>query len=411
VSTTRDLSRSTRAGFETESLDVTSERVETISRSSLGTYVNSPREYFFDRLLDTPAKEYFEEGTLFHDFAEFYVNHPELITDDTLEECAEVMCGEVEPFFRDTDREVRQTKYRIGLRTIVETLDPERIGGQSFLTADNGWGENVFAEYYDRPVDSPYAERWFENRELGLEGKIDLVQGPAHLLDHKSGAKTSRTSVVTDSALDPPSDTPNFQALLYLTHYRTERPGEELRFTFFHFLETLDEVVTGEADLEDCLTTIPYHPVTYEEYVARPSTFGALQEDAPKACRKTFSQVDYEVYEAPLSAQELPDTREKDEFLTSEFGQALIDRVEAAAGPHKYVRKGSEQALKYLLRVRNEHYFVGDLDAFEAFVEERLDELNDRRAGDERFPVAGPGGEPNYRYLNHRDCILRGETR
>jgi hypothetical protein len=87
-------------------------------------------------------------------------------------------------------------------------------------------------------VDSPYTERWFENRDLSLKGKVDLINGPAHLFDHKSGSKKSAKTVVANSALKTPSDTPNFQALLYLTHYRTEHPDEKLQFTFFHFLET-----------------------------------------------------------------------------------------------------------------------------------------------------------------------------
>ncbi|ELK49216.1 hypothetical protein D320_19316, partial [Haloferax sp. BAB-2207] len=38
-------------------------------------------------------------------------------------------------------------------------------------------------------------------------------------------------------------------------------------------------------------------------------------------------------------------------------------------------------------------------------------ELNNRRAGDERFPVQGLGGDPNYRYVDNRDCILEGGSR
>jgi hypothetical protein len=405
--------RPTQDGFEKEPLDVdiAPEKVEAISQSSLSTYVNSPRDYFYGRLVDTPDRDYFEEGTLFHDFAEFYVNRPDLITDEALDELAEVMADEVEPFFREVDREVRRTKYRIGLETIVEILDPEHIQSHSFLTADGGWGENFFAEYHDCSVDSPYTERWFENHDLSLKGKIDLINEPAHLFDHKSGSKKSANTVVTNSALETPSDTPNFQALLYLTHYRTEHPDEKLQFTFFHFLETLDDVVSGEADPEECLTTVTYHPVTYEEYIARPSTFGELQEEASGNCTKTFSQVEYEEYEAVLDTHEFPDTCDKDELIASEFGQALTDRMRAAVGTYKYVTKGCEQALKHLLAIRNENYFTGDLDSFEEYVDERLRELNSRRAGDERFPVGGLGDEPNYRYVNHRDCILRGETR
>jgi len=136
----------------------------------------------------------------------------------------------------------------------------------------------------------PHTERWFENTDLGLKGKVDLVYGPTHLLDYKSGTKKSATSIVKHSALDPPSDKPNFQALLYLTQHRTEYLGEELQFTFFHFLETLDDVVTGDGNLDDCLTTVTYHPVAFEEHIASRNVFTELQEDAASNCNKTFSR-------------------------------------------------------------------------------------------------------------------------
>ncbi|WP_135304888.1 PD-(D/E)XK nuclease family protein [Haloarcula amylovorans] len=403
--------QTTQDGFETEPLDVPTESVETISQSSLSTYVNSPRDYFYSRLVDGPDKDHFAEGNLFHDFAEFYVAHPDQITEDELDAVADVMLEEVAPFLRRVDRDVRRTEYRLGLQTIVEYLDKNPPQGEAFLTADGGWGENFFAQYYDRPVETPHTECWFENDEISLKGKIDLVHGPAQLLDYKSGSKQSAYSVVKDSSLDPPSDTPNFQALLYLAHYRTEQPDQKLQFTFFHFLETLDDLVTGEASLDDCLTTVSYYPCSYGEYIARPAVFTELQEDAANDCNKTFSKIDYETYQTMLEAEEFPATRDSDELIASPFGQALIERMQADVGDYKYVSKGCKQALRHLLRIRNQNYFTNDVGAFEEFVEDRLDELNARRAGDERFPVEGLGGEPNYRYVDHRDCILEGASR
>jgi len=404
-------SRTTQDGFEKEPLDVSHEGVTALSQSSLNTYINSPRDYFFSRLIDNPDKEHFREGDLFHDFAEFYVSHPDVITTETLDEVAAVILDEVDPFLRGVDREVRLTKYRIGLQTIVEFLDANSPHGDGLVTPNGGWGENFFAEYYDRPIDASHTERWFENTDLGLKGKIDLVHSPTRLLDYKSGSKKSAYSIVKHSALDPPSDKPNFQALLYLAHQRTEHPDEELRFTFFHFLETLDDVVTGDGSLEDCLTTVTYYPVTFEEYIASPAVFTELQEDAANDCNKTFSKSTYEIYRAVLDAYEFPDTRDSDELIESEFGEALTERLIADVGDYKYVKNGCKQALRHLLRIRNQNYFTGDVDAFEQFVQDRLSELNDRRAGDERFPVQGLGDDPNYRYVDNRDCILEGESR
>ena len=399
-------SRETASGFEKESLDVSPTEVDTVSQSSLSSYVNSPRDYFFGRLVDSPAKDYFREGNLFHDFAEFYVNHPDLIDEETIEELADAILDETTSFVRRVDRPTRRTKYRVGLETIVELLDERVPEGDDTLTPTSGWGRNFFADYFDRSVDSPFTERWFENHDLGIKGKIDLVHGSDHLLDYKSGSRKSASQVIANAALDPPSDTPNYQALLYLAHRRSERPDERLRFTFFHFLETLDDVVAGEAYLDDTLTTIEYLPTSFEAHAQSQTTFETLRDDGAKKCQKTLSKVEHVDYEAVFDAVELPDTSDSDELIESEFGRAMDVRLRECVGDYKYVTTGCEQLLRELMRIRSRTYFEEDLDAFETFVTKRTAELNRRRTGEERFPVDGPAGEPNYRRVDNRDLLL-----
>lgn len=433
-------------GFERESIavDVDAGPVETISQSRLNSFVNSPRDYLFGRLVDGPDKDYFVEGNLFHDFAEFYATHPHVVsgdggrsdpdvvagdggrsdTDDgtgdgpldpdVVDDLVEVMLEETRSFHREVSLETRRTRYRAGLTTIAAFLDEHRPDVDDdafdFLTPDSGWGTNFFAEYYDRPVDSPLTERWFEDDELGLKGKIDLVMGPNRLLDFKSGAKKRASEVTKRSALEPPGDPPNYQALCYLTYYRHLRPGERLQFTFFHFLECLDEVVAGDPDLDECLTTVEYRPIAYDEHVSTGEVFEGLCEDASNACNKTFSKVDHEAFLSVLDGHPIPETRNGTELAESPFGEALTEYMVDAVGDYKYVRKGCVQACRYLAGLRKRNYFADDVDAFERFVEERIEELNACRRGEGRFPLCGLGGEPNYRYVDHRDLLLEDEA-
>ncbi|WP_255170078.1 PD-(D/E)XK nuclease family protein [Natrononativus amylolyticus] len=402
--------RSMSDGFEKERVDTDSEPVTALSQSSLNSYANCPRDYFFSRLVDNPDKDYFAEGNLFHDFAEFVVNHPELVDEDIIEEAVEVMCTETQAFYRDVDLPTRRTKYRIGLETIVEYLEENVPMETDFLTPTSGWSQNFFAEYFDRPTDSPATERWFEDDDLGVKGKVDLVQSPSHLVDFKSGRKKSSTQITKHAAIEPPSDRPNFQALLYLTYYRRQHPDERLEFTFFHFLETLDEVITGGGDLDACLTTITYHPVAFDEFVQSEAVFDALCEEAPNDCNKTFSKTSYETYQAAFDVHEVPRTRDADEMATSPFGNAFTERLVADVGDYKYVRNGCMQAFRHLCDYRKSGFFVEDLDEFERFVDDQIEELNQYRRGDARFPVEGRAGEPAYRYVDHRDLILIEEN-
>ncbi|MDL0145134.1 PD-(D/E)XK nuclease family protein [Halobacterium salinarum] len=396
----------TEDGFEKESLAVTPTEVDTVSQSSLSTYVNSPRDHLFSRLVDSPDKDYFKEGNLFHDFAEFYVNHPDQIDPETIEELVDVMLDETASFVRRVDRPTRRTKYQVGLETIVQLLDDRVPEGDDLLTPNSGWGQNFFADHFDRAVDSPFTERWFENQDLGMKGKIDLVHGPNHLFDYKSGSRKRASQVIKNSTLNPPSDTPNFQALLYLSHRRSERSDERLQFTFFHFLETLDDVVTGKANLDDTLTTIEYHPMPFVDHARSRPMFEELRNDGANNCQKTLSKIEYDDYRVVFERAPLPVTRDSDELIDSEFGQVMQTRLRECVGEYKYVTLGCKQLLRQLARVRSRNYFEEDLDAFEGFVTERIAELNRRRAGEERFPVNGLAGEPNYRRVDNRDLLI-----
>jgi len=400
---------SAETGFQKEETDVEVETVEAISQSSLNSYVNSPRDYFFSRLVDGPDKDYFAEGNLFHDFAEFYVNHPEMIDADALADVVDVMVDEARPLFAGTDEPLRRRSYRIGLETIIEYLDEQGPESEDFLTPASGSGRNFFATYFDEPIDSPLTERWFENTALGIKGKIDLVKAPNHLLDFKSGRKKSRRSVVKQAAIDPPNDTPNFQAALYLCHYRTVRPDEPIEFTFFHFLETLDDVITGEADLEDTLTTVTYYPWTFDEHVGSRQAYDTLL-DGYKDCVATFEELGFEAYTEIMGRLSFPDTTEKDELRESDFAVAFTDAVERQTGDNVNAAKGCDQAIRALNSTQKKAFFREDLDAIERFVADRVEELNEYRRGDARFPVEGIGGEPNYRRVDHRDLILEGTT-
>ncbi len=396
------------AGFDRAETGVEPAALDTISNSSLTTYVNSPRDYFFDRLVDGPDKDYFREGNLFHDFAEFYVTHPDVIEDASIDEIVELMLEDAAPFFSQTDRPLRKRKYQIGLETITEYLDEQRPFEDDFVTPSSGWGTNFFAEYYGKPVDSPITERWFEDESLGMKGKIDLIADPDHLLDFKSGRKKTRRAVVKGAAIDPPDETPDFQAAMYLCYYRSERPEEPLQFTFFHFLETLDDVIAGSYDIEDTLTTVSYYPWTFDEYVGSREAYDELL-DGYNDCVATFEDLGFDAYQEIVAGRHFPETTERSELRDSEFAAEFTTAVDRRTSDDVDAEKGADQAIRRLNSLRKKTFFREDLDAFETFVHERIDELNEYRAGEDRFPIEGPSGEPNYRRVDHRDLLLEDE--
>jgi hypothetical protein len=400
----------TVSGFDRTPVDVEPDQVETISQSSLNSYLNSPRDYLFARLLDSPERASRREGTLFHEFAEVYATHPDRIDDDAIAETVDLMVEAAGAFFHDDEEPLRRRTYRIGLETIAEYLDDHGPASHDFLTPASGWGDNAVADHFGLDVDSPLTERWFENDRLGIEGELDLVCAVDHLLDYKSGTKTSARSVVKRAGIDPVDDTPNVQAALYLSHFRSEHPNQRLRFTFFHFLEPMDDAITAEATVADALTTVRYYPETFEAFVASRDAYDALL-DGYTDCVETFEDLGATAYTDLMDSLSFPATTDRAELRDSAFAAEFTAAVEAASGADVDAAKGCDQAIRELNGIRRRAFFREDLDGFETFVSERLEELNDRRAGRERFPIDGPGGEPNYRRVDHRDLLLEDERR
>lgn len=410
VSYSRHSSSQTTTGFEKEPITTTSDTVETISQSSLSTLVNCPRDYYFDDLVEGPDRDYLQKGNLFHDFAEFYVNHPDVVDTAGTDAIVAIMREGMEPYVDDLDLATLESEFRVGIDAITRYLDehpPQESTYDAYTDPD--WG-NRFAEHFDRTIDSPITERWFENSALGAVGIIDLIHTPNQLLDYKSGSHNSASTVVKNARIDEISDTPNFQALLYLAQHRDERPDERLEFRLFHFLETLDDAITADEppSLDEGITTLTYYPTSFEEHIQQEATFEALRVDGSKKCQKTFDQVEYDTYRSFLNSHEIPDTYEKDELLDSAFADALTEQMKIAVGDYKYVETGCNQALRQLLSIRTQNYFEPEVDASEEFLDERLDTLNDWR--ESRFPITTElAGEPNLDRVDHRDLLLTDE--
>jgi hypothetical protein len=172
----------------------------------------------------------------------------------------------------------------------------------------------------------------------------------------------------------------------------------------------MDDVIAGDADLDDALATVTYHPSSFDEYVGSREAYETLL-DGYNDCRETFDDLGYASYRDAVADLTFPETTDRAELRGSEFADRFAAAVDAGTSDDIDAEKGADQAIRELNGVRRRAFFRDDLDAFEAFVDERLAELNARRAGEERFPIAGPAGEPNYRRVEHRDLLLTEDRR
>lgn len=373
----------------------------TLSQSKLNTLANCPLDYCFDQLVETPDRDYFRKGTLFHDFAELYVNHPKFVERMDREELVDEMLAAMEPFVDASSIPGLATEFRIGTAIIERFLRERPPTIQSYDGYRANFWSNSLADAFDRRITTPVTEQWFQNTEIGISGVVDLILSPDCLIDYKSGRSRSVRQIIERSAVDPVHEKPDFQAVLYLAHHRQVVPDQPIDFVFFHFLDVLDEAVAGEYALDNALVRVRYDPRSFASFAASREAYDAVIGDVAESNprRKTLERWGYDGYRAFISEIDLPDVRSPEAVLQTPLAEACRAELLDAVGDYQYVRDGCASALKTLYGLRAERIFPEDVDAFEDFVahqHEALDEYH--RSG---FPV----GDPNEDRLRHRDMV------
>lgn len=391
--------------FETQSLETEEpEPVETISQSTLNKLVRCPREFLISKMVPDPENVYMKKGNIFHDYAEFYVNHPEVLNKASDDESLELMVEAIRPYLDDWQIAETRTEFRVGIENIREFMDERPPTPGNTKDYRQSGSDNLFADHFDRPIESPVTEAWFKNPDIGAHGKIDLIRSPKELVDYKSGGADSSSSIVRGSNVDLLEEDadPNFQAIMYLAQQRRVNPGKQLKFTFFHFLENMADRVRGQGLLSDTLVSVTYYPRTFAEQVPRDDTIEYLRTSNDR--RKLLDKLGEDNFRQFFTDHPVNDALDKQRLLKSELADEFLTYSRGNIGDHSYVTKGCNSILKRLVKLRTENYFKEDLDRFEAFLREQIGALNEYRGS--KFPVRGFLEDFDLDNLNRQDLIL-----
>ena len=388
--------------FDTEESDVDIEEVEMLSQSSLNRFVQSPRTYYFSRLVRDTEKDVMVKGNLFHEFAEFYANFPDFVEEKGLEKFIEVMKKEIRPYVEDIELEKLETEFRVGVMNIVEFVDSRESPETVPLEPEEGRGENAFAEYFGKELEEVFAELNFHNPDLHAKGKIDLVLGN-ELVDYKSSSRSrSRKKIVEEANVDLFDDNPDFQPLMYLCELRDKMPGQKLEFTYFYFLSDMASDLGSTADIDEKTVSITYYPKKFDEKVLDLDVFEWMIKDVAKSNdrRKTLEKLGHSNFKAFFEENKLQHPYDKEKLLNSEFSTELVDYMKKHVGDYKYVQKGAAKTLRKLVEFRKTNFFQEDLDRFEDFLDEKIEDVN--RYKKEGFPV----GESDLDGNPYEDMIV-----
>ena len=391
-------------GFKKYSTNVEFDEIEMLSQSKLNSLALSPKLYYFEKMISDAEDENLKKGNVFHDYAEFYINYPEFVENLEEDRILDFMVSEVKPFIENTETEKLRTELRLGLENINDFLREHQVNDRDYEGFEKTDSDNVFAEEFEKPIDSSVTEMSFKDRELGAKGKVDLVLNENHLVDYKSGRKYDAKEIVEGSNVElyENVDWPDFQAMMYLTYQRQHVTDEELKFTFLNFLHNIEDLIDGDDELDDNKVTVTYYPVSFVQKVSELEMYEYLLKNSGKTSYqgKMLRKLGCPEFRKFFKDREFEDPFDKEVLLESDLADEFKEFAEKEVGDYKYVRKGCEQVLKSLVDFRRSNYFKEDLDKFEEFLSQKLDELNNYRKNG--FPLNADPDE-----LPRRDLLMK----
>ncbi|MFW6040787.1 MAG: PD-(D/E)XK nuclease family protein [Thermoplasmatota archaeon] len=388
-------SSKSKKAFEKQPTNIEPKEVKTLSQSSLNVLAYCPKDYFFNKLIDSPKKDYFMKGSLMHHFAEFYIHHPKFVESQPEGTFLELMVKQISPYIDDLARDSWKTQFKIGIENLKKYLDPDEDykplpGYQSSSFS------NFFSTHFDKPIEEPITEAYFKNYDVGASGVVDLIKSKDHIVDHKSGNKKSINQIMKLSDIEDIEKKPNFQTKMYIAHHRSIVPNTPITFTFYHMLNNVRDVISGEGNIHDNILDINYYPQTFNEMIQKEMMFDHLIDGVSEKNnrRKTLEKIGYENYKRFFEDKDLPQG-DKDDVLESKLTEEFILFCEDIIdNNYKYITRGCKSAIKKLVYFRNQNYFKNDIDEFETYLKEQINKLN--RYKQEGFPIheTDEEGEP-----------------
>lgn len=382
------------------------------SQSSLRRFFTCPKQYEYSRAIPTPERSYFLKGTLLHEFAQCYASDPSKVRDtgfgaitDKLVDIFSSINGSLHP-------EVERTTFCAGIDTVVSFLDSIDLTGPICLAPakKDVVDENSLADILGIPSCSQRTELYFEEEDLLLKGKIDLVASDTWIVDYKSSKEpVSVSGVLKALSLDSAKDDVDFQPLAYLSYLRKHSPEKELIFTYLYLVANRHKKLLGTDDSYGARVDVIYHPCGFNDFLQDADVYELFNSSQKK---KAFCAcVGADLLASYFSENPIPHALQFTKGIAesgyglnfASWACALASKMEKGA-PGDYLkgivafRTGSRQ------KTGEAHIFKEDLDMFEEFVKKQHElMLIYRQKGFPRTPRSAKA----CKYCDYRDICER----
>jgi len=373
-------STSSKDEFEAEKPDF-----RYFSQSSLNRFSTCPKIYMYSELTPSEEEEHLLKGTLFHDFASFYLTYPEVVKENGDDFFVDLMIREYRKIAEDVNIDSERSKFRIGLQCLQSYIDQlnidKNINLPSLVKSNNQ--NNRFAELLGLSNESTNAELRFEDDDLHLDGILDVMVNNVTVVDHKSGDKVkSPSQIIRESNIHSKKDRVDFQAKLYILEMRKNNPAN-IEFIFDYFMSSHKNVIDGNADLNENLVIVRYYHFDFNEFLQTEDGIDTIASTSQER-QKLMQKVGYDNFIRFFKENPIPRELQfdADQLLGSDYADLFRNYVMLFnAGQSKKLPEQIDGILKTVVSIRTGNrrkialFFKDDIDEFETFLNYKYNEV------------------------------------
>lgn len=365
--------------------------IYAVSPTNFNRYFKCPKLYSFNLLTPDEKIPAFRKGSLFHNFAELYFNHPEF-TIENIKSILDKMTDEMSVLEKNTAREYLLSQFRIGTESIIKFLGENNFP-KTKLNAPVRQDENILMKFFDKEKIYNNTENWLTDAESTMiRGRIDL-QSENTIVDYKStGYKKSESAITLQSNLDyirkEESEDFDFQAIAYIAALRGKY--KEINFIYNFLFADYIHQINSETDSKSTVSKIKYLPLTFTEYLYSDECFDFLIND--KKFNKLFEVLGRDRYNYIIDNLNPEDAEyfEKDLLIKKviDITINLVAELDMSykdfncKKPETFIKNIVEPFAKALYKIRTGNTGTGmlfrdDADSFNELLKEKIKEINE----------------------------------
>lgn len=214
------------------------------SKSTYNNYFACPRAYMFGKIISVPDSEYTIFGNIIHEFAEFYLCYPELIS-GKMDEYTKLIEERFSGLSSQQMKDIDSSRIRVCISNIIRFVDSLGIKNVP-LDRDysNRKRRNIFMDMNNCEKYSSIMETEFISRTHPLFGNFDLIFN-GRIIDYKTGKASEAADIGKRMDVSIKQDYFEFQPLIYLSLLK-DNSSPPYRFSLIYVADNDVRSVTDE---------------------------------------------------------------------------------------------------------------------------------------------------------------------